>query len=123
MLVPVEFPCHLEIAHLIEIQILDLETRPAWSTFYATEHWAALVDEDDWGLGGFHAGVVRFLGGFLDLRRLLTLDHRLEEQLSQCLDSCDLPARRGRATLQPQNHMVRKGGRACNCRWWHPRRW
>ncbi|MFO1021809.1 MAG: hypothetical protein U0903_14105 [Planctomycetales bacterium] len=37
---------------------------PQWSTFYATEHWGALLDEKDWGLGVIHPGVVRFLGGF-----------------------------------------------------------
>src|SRR5271166_2785389 len=38
--------------------------RPQWTTFLATEHWAALVNDDDWGLGVIHPGVVRFLGGF-----------------------------------------------------------
>lgn len=38
--------------------------KPAWATFDSTEHWAALVDDDDWGLGVIHSGVVRFLGGF-----------------------------------------------------------
>ena len=38
--------------------------RPQWTTFFATEHWAALVDDDDWGLGVIHPDVVRFLGGF-----------------------------------------------------------
>jgi hypothetical protein len=38
--------------------------RPQWTTFFATEHWAALVDDDDWGLGVLHPDVVRFLGGF-----------------------------------------------------------
>ena len=38
--------------------------RPQWATFFATEHWAALVDDDDWGLGVIHPDVVRFLGGF-----------------------------------------------------------
>jgi hypothetical protein len=38
--------------------------KPQWTTFFATEHWAALVDDDDWGLGVVHPGVVRFLGGF-----------------------------------------------------------
>ncbi len=37
--------------------------QPKWSTFFATEHWAALVNDDDWGLGVIHPGVVRFLGG------------------------------------------------------------
>ena len=30
--------------------------RPQWTTFFATEHWAALVDDDDWGLGVIHPG-------------------------------------------------------------------
>lgn len=38
--------------------------RPQWTTFFATEHWAALVDDDDWGLGVIHPDVVRFVGGF-----------------------------------------------------------
>jgi hypothetical protein len=42
----------------------ELRDRPQWSTFFATEHWAALVDENDWGLGVIHPGVVRFIGGF-----------------------------------------------------------
>ncbi|MBS0260347.1 MAG: hypothetical protein JSS02_00210 [Planctomycetes bacterium] len=41
-----------------------VDGRPHWNTFFATEHWAALVDEHDWGLGLIHPGVVRFLGGF-----------------------------------------------------------
>lgn len=40
------------------------EGKSKWSTFFATEHWAALVDDDDWGLGVIHPGVVRFIGGF-----------------------------------------------------------
>ncbi|WP_145099237.1 hypothetical protein [Anatilimnocola aggregata] len=39
-------------------------TRPHWTTFFATEHWAALVDDDDWGFGVIHPDVVRFVGGF-----------------------------------------------------------
>lgn len=40
------------------------EKRPDWTPFFATEHWAALVDDHDWGLGVVHPGVYRFLGGF-----------------------------------------------------------
>jgi len=40
------------------------EGKPQWTTFFATEHWAALVDDEDWGLGVIHPDVVRFLGGF-----------------------------------------------------------
>ncbi|HVX10703.1 MAG TPA: hypothetical protein VHC22_05945 [Pirellulales bacterium] len=38
--------------------------KPDWETFLATEHWAALVDDDDWGLGIIHPNVVRFTGGY-----------------------------------------------------------
>lgn len=37
---------------------------PPWATWKATEHWAALVNDDDWGLGVFHAGAYEFVGGF-----------------------------------------------------------
>lgn len=40
------------------------DNQPQWATFFATEHWAALVDDDDWGLGVIHPDVVRFIGGF-----------------------------------------------------------
>ena len=40
------------------------DPQTAWSTFSATEHWAALVDDSDWGLGVSRPGVVRFIGGF-----------------------------------------------------------
>jgi hypothetical protein len=35
-----------------------------WSRFNATEHWAALLDEQDRGLGIWAPGIVTFLGGF-----------------------------------------------------------
>lgn len=38
--------------------------RAQWATVFATEHWAALVGDDDRGLGVIHPGVVRFVGGF-----------------------------------------------------------
>ena len=50
--------------------LVEIPKRPAlgpnaqWSTFSATEHWAALLDENDWGLGIIHPGAIRFLGGF-----------------------------------------------------------
>jgi hypothetical protein len=37
---------------------------PKWTPFFATESWAALVDEKDWGLGLIRPGFIRFLGGF-----------------------------------------------------------
>lgn len=35
-----------------------------WAHFRATENWAALVNDKDWGLGVFTPGTVSFLGGF-----------------------------------------------------------
>lgn len=40
------------------------DRKPQWTDFFATEHWAALVDDDDSGLGVIHSDVVRFVGGF-----------------------------------------------------------
>ncbi|MFM7245199.1 MAG: autotransporter-associated beta strand repeat-containing protein [Planctomycetaceae bacterium] len=37
---------------------------PPWTTFRATEGWAAYVDSNDWGLGVFAPGNVKFIGGF-----------------------------------------------------------
>ena len=37
---------------------------PPWAYWRATENWAALVNDDDWGLGVFHPGVLTFCGGF-----------------------------------------------------------
>ena len=45
----------------------ELEQMPAkmpWSGWSATENWAALVDDDGWGLGVWEPGVYRFIGGF-----------------------------------------------------------
>jgi hypothetical protein len=35
-----------------------------WRHWKATENWAALVNDDDWGLGVWHPGVYSFIGGF-----------------------------------------------------------
>lgn len=35
-----------------------------WTPFRATESWAALVNEEDWGLGLIRPGMLQFLGGF-----------------------------------------------------------
>lgn len=35
-----------------------------WSSWLATENWAALVNDDDWGLGVWQAGCYDFSGGF-----------------------------------------------------------
>lgn len=37
---------------------------PPWSYWNSTEHWSALVNEDDWGLGVFHSGTYLTVGGF-----------------------------------------------------------
>jgi autotransporter-associated beta strand protein len=39
-------------------------TGPPWTTFRATEGWAAYVDANDWGLGVFAPNNVKFIGGF-----------------------------------------------------------
>jgi len=35
-----------------------------WAHWTATENWAALVNDQDWGLGIWHPGVYSFIGGF-----------------------------------------------------------
>ena len=35
-----------------------------WASWLATENWAALVNDDDWGLGLWNSGCHRFSGGF-----------------------------------------------------------
>ncbi|KAA3614512.1 MAG: hypothetical protein DWQ01_02070 [Planctomycetota bacterium] len=35
-----------------------------WTHFLATESWAALVDEQDFGVGVWHPGALEFVGGF-----------------------------------------------------------
>jgi hypothetical protein len=35
-----------------------------WSGWQATENWAALVNDEGWGLGVWHPGVYSFIGGF-----------------------------------------------------------
>ncbi len=37
---------------------------PPWADWTATECWAALVDDEDWGLGVIHPGLYTFIGGF-----------------------------------------------------------
>ena len=37
---------------------------PPWTSWKATEHWAALLDTADWGLGIYHPHVFSFIGGF-----------------------------------------------------------
>lgn len=37
---------------------------PPWTTWAATENWAAYVDDNRFGLGVYHPGVYRFSGGF-----------------------------------------------------------
>lgn len=37
---------------------------PPWAYWQATENWAALVDAADTGVGVFHPGAYRFVGGF-----------------------------------------------------------
>ncbi len=45
--------------------VLPIENSgPPWEHWTATENWAALVDDDDWGVGVTHPGVYSFIGGF-----------------------------------------------------------
>ena len=37
---------------------------PPWTSWKATEHWAALLDNDNWGLGIYHPNLFSFIGGF-----------------------------------------------------------
>jgi len=37
---------------------------PPWASWKATENWAALVNDDGWGVGVVHPGVYSFIGGF-----------------------------------------------------------
>lgn len=37
---------------------------PPWASWRATENWAALVNNDNWGVGVVHPGVYAFIGGF-----------------------------------------------------------
>ena len=48
---------------------LTTVTRPPgtlhpWAHWYATEHWAALLNDQDWGLGLYHPACLHFTGGF-----------------------------------------------------------
>ncbi len=81
--------------------VLTEGTSP-WSTFESTENWAALVRDDDWGLGVWNPGVTHFLGGFFDAGngkhtpkdnsagyiapgRVDTLDHNIQYEYSYVL--------------------------------------
>lgn len=48
--------------------VTRIEKKPGspgpWTTWKATENWAALVNDDDWGLGVWNPGCIRFSGGF-----------------------------------------------------------
>ncbi len=37
---------------------------PPWSSWKASENWAALVDDRDFGVGVIHPGIYSFIGGF-----------------------------------------------------------
>ena len=39
-------------------------TPPPWRYWRATESWAAFLNTTNWGLGVYHPGAVRFIGGF-----------------------------------------------------------
>lgn len=43
-----------------------LNAGPPWSNWTASEHWAALIDDQGFGVGVIHPGVYTFVGGFHD---------------------------------------------------------
>lgn len=45
------------------LRVIENHGQP-WARWEAAEHWAALLGDDDRGVGVCHPGVVRFLGGF-----------------------------------------------------------
>ena len=53
-------------AHEPTTTVVDLNDGKGWPwvSFYGPEHWAALVDKNDHGVGIFHAEAMRFSGGF-----------------------------------------------------------
>ena len=81
--------------------VLTEGTSP-WSEFESTENWAALLDDDDWGLGVWNPGVTHFLGGYFDAGngkhipddnsagyiapgRVETLDHNIQYEYNYVL--------------------------------------
>ena len=42
----------------------QMPAKMPWTGWHATENWAALVDEHDWGLGIWELGTFQFTGGF-----------------------------------------------------------
>jgi len=42
----------------------QIPARFPWSGWMATENWAALVDDRDWGVGIWEPGAFKFIGGF-----------------------------------------------------------
>lgn len=45
-------------------ELSQIPAKMPWTGWRATENWAALVDDHDWGLGIWEPGVYQFLGGF-----------------------------------------------------------
>lgn len=46
------------------LQQITASHPPRWKHWTATENWAALVDDQDWGVGVYHPHVFDFTGGF-----------------------------------------------------------
>jgi len=44
----------------------QMPARMPWSAWQATENWAALIDDNGWGLGIWEPGTYQFSGGFCD---------------------------------------------------------
>lgn len=48
-----------------ELRLVE-NSGPPWTSWRATENWAALVNDDGWGVGVIHPGIYSFIGGFHD---------------------------------------------------------
>jgi len=45
-------------------KLTQIPAKMPWSGWIATENWAALVNDDNWGLGVYEPGTYQFIGGF-----------------------------------------------------------
>ena len=93
-----------------------------WSTFVATENWAALVNDDDWGLGVFQPACLQFLGGtagkmgsggmhdsptgYIAPVRREIIDHNIQHEYSYTLIVGDLKSIRRYVTEHAQRNKL-----------------
>ncbi len=99
----------------------------AWATWHAPEHWAALVDEEDWGVGLFQPDTCSFVGGFaggnelkgkggpqddqagyLSAGAMRILDHNIDLSYSTHIVVGTLDEIRAHASMQPRKALAWK---------------